>query len=100
MRRREFIAAIASVSLCPMSARAQHKAARIGFLNTASLESPEGRATLGAFRQGLRELGYTVDQNVFLEVRVANSIIERFPALASELVGLDPDVIVAGNSVA
>jgi ABC-type uncharacterized transport system substrate-binding protein len=102
MRRREFIAAIAGVALCPIAARAQqpNKVARIGFLNTASLESPEGRATLGAFRQGLREHGYTDGQNVFLEVRVADSKIERFPALASELVGLNLDVIVAGNSVA
>jgi putative tryptophan/tyrosine transport system substrate-binding protein len=102
MRRRQFIAAIAGFALCPIEASAQQpsKVARIGFLNTGSLESPEGRATLGAFRQGLRERGYIDGQNVLLEIRVADSKIESFPALASELAGLNPDVIVAGNSVA
>jgi putative ABC transport system substrate-binding protein len=102
MRRREFIAAIAGVALCPIAARAQqpNKVARIGFLNTASLESPEGRAILDAFRLGLREHGYIDGQNVLLEVRVANSKIERFPALAGELVSLNLDVIVAANSAA
>jgi putative ABC transport system substrate-binding protein len=37
---------------------------------------------------------------VIVEVRAANSKIERFPALADELVGLNPDVIVASNSLA
>jgi putative ABC transport system substrate-binding protein len=80
MRRREFIAAIAGTALRPIAARAQqsNKVARIGFLNTASLESPDG-------------------QNVFLEVRAANSKIERFPALASELVGLNLDVIACAR---
>jgi ABC-type uncharacterized transport system substrate-binding protein len=35
-----------------------------------------------------------------VEVRAADAKIERFPALASELVALNPDVIVASNSVA
>ena len=102
MRRRDFIAAFAGAAVCPIGARAQQpkKVARIGFLVTPSLESPEGRATLDALYQGLREHGYIDGQNVILEVRAANSKIERFPALANELVGLNLDVIVASNTVA
>ena len=37
---------------------------------------------------------------MIVEVRAADSKIERFPALASELVGLNLDLIVASNSVA
>jgi putative tryptophan/tyrosine transport system substrate-binding protein len=102
MRRRDFIAAFAGAAVCPIGARAQQpkKVARIGFLVTPSLESPEGRATLDALYQGLREHGYIDGQNVIVEVRAANSKIERFPALANELVGLNLDVIVASNTVA
>ena len=61
----------------------------------SSLESPEGRVALDAFRQGLRERGWVEGQNIVIEYRGADGKIERFPALAAELVGLRPDVIVA-----
>jgi putative ABC transport system substrate-binding protein len=48
----------------------------------------------------LREYGYANGENVILEVRAADSKVERFPVLANELVGLNLDVIVASNSVA
>jgi len=102
MRRRYFISAFAGAAVCPIGARAQQpkKVARIGFLVTPSLESPEARTILNAFSQGLPEYGYIDGQNVIVDVRAANSKIERFPALANELVGLNLDVIVASNSVA
>src|ERR1700751_1659716 len=99
MRRRELIWALLGTSVRPLSARAEQKQIpRIGFLAT-SLESPEARATLNAFYQGLREHGYIDGQSVLVEVRAADSKIERFPALANELVGLNLDVIVASNTV-
>ena len=64
------------------------------------LNSSEARVTLNAFYQGLREHGYIDAENVIVEVRAADSQIERFPALANELVGLNLDLIVASNSVA
>ena len=102
MRRRDFIAAFAGAVVCPIGARAQQpkKVARIGLLVTPPLEAPETRTILNAFYQGLREHGYLDGQNVIVEVRAANSKIERFPALANELLGLNLDVIVASNSVA
>jgi putative ABC transport system substrate-binding protein len=102
MRRRDFIAAFAGAAVCPIGARAQQpkKVARIGLLVTPSLEAPETQTILNAFYQGLREHGYIDGQNVIVEVRAANSKIERFPTLANELLGLNLDVIVASNSVA
>ena len=102
MRRRDFIAAFAGAAVCSIGARAQQpkKVARIGFLATGPLEAPETRTILNAFYQGLREHGYIDGENVIVEVRAADSKIERFPALASELVGLNLDLIVASNSVA
>jgi ABC-type uncharacterized transport system substrate-binding protein len=102
MRRREFISALVGASVRPLAARAEQpkKVPRIGFLATGSLESAEARAILNAFYQGLREHGYIDGANVIVEVRAADLKIERFPALASELVGLNLDLIVASNSVA
>jgi len=62
---------------------------------TGSIESPEARAILKAFDQGLREYGYIDGQNVLVVVRAADLKVERFPALASELVRLNVDLIVA-----
>jgi putative ABC transport system substrate-binding protein len=102
MQRRDFILALWLTVVSPLAVQAEQrkKLSRIGFLATGSLELPEGRATLDAFRQGLRELGYVDGQNVAIEVRAANSRVERFPALVSELVSLQVDVIVASNSLA
>jgi putative ABC transport system substrate-binding protein len=102
MQRREFIAVACLTVAWPLGVQAQQpkKVPRIGFLATGSLELPERRASLNAFHQGLRELGYVDGQNIAIEVRAANSRVERFPALTSELVGLQVDVIVASNSLA
>ncbi len=82
-------------------AQPRTKVARIGFLATASLESPETRVTLDAFRQGLRERGYVEGQNIHIEYRAAEGKIERFPGLATELVRLKVDLIFApGTSAA
>src|SRR5262245_41738168 len=99
MRRREFITIVGSAAVSwPLAMSAQEaKAPRIGYLVTGSLESPDARLTLDAFRQGLHEHGYVEGQNVTIEFREANGEIERFPALASELVRLKVDVIVAPN---
>jgi ABC-type uncharacterized transport system substrate-binding protein len=68
------------------------KVPRIGFLSP--LESPQYFA---AFRQSLRELGYTEGKNIVIEYRSAKGIPERFPDLAAELVRLNVDVIVAAS---
>jgi len=52
-----------------------------------------------AFRKALHELGWVQDRNLALEVRFADGY-QRLPALASELVGLNVDVIFAMGSPA
>ena len=101
--RRAFISGIAlSLLAVPPGTEAEpsSKVARIGLLGTASPGSPEYRAPMDALRQGLKERGYVDGQNVAIEVRTANGKVERFPALANELVGLKVDVIFAFNSIA
>jgi ABC-type uncharacterized transport system substrate-binding protein len=101
VRRREFITLLGAVTW-PVMARAQQpkNVARIGFLATGSLKSPEQLVTLNAFQQGLHELGYIEGTNILIEYRGADSKIEKFPVLATELVQLKPDVIVASNTLA
>jgi len=85
----------------PLAGEAQQtKMARIGYLVTGLLESPETQVMLDAFRQGLRERGYAEGQNIVIEYRSAGGKLERFPALASELAGLKVDLIVAANTPA
>jgi putative ABC transport system substrate-binding protein len=52
---------------------------------------------LEAFRQGLRDLGWAVDQTLRIEARSAEGEPSRLPALALELVRLKVDVIVAAG---
>ena len=90
------------LSAVPLAGEAQQptKIARIGYLVTGSLESPETRVTLDAFRQGLRERGYVEGQNIVIEYRSAAGKLEQFPTLASELARLKVDLIVAVNTPA
>ena len=65
-----------------------------------AIESPETRVVLDAFRQGLRERGYVEGQNIVIEYQTADGRIERFPGLATELVRLKVDLIIAANTPA
>jgi ABC-type uncharacterized transport system substrate-binding protein len=102
VKRREFISLLSGAAAWPLAARAQQpaKVARIGYLVTGSLESPEARATLNAFRQGLRERGYVEGQSIVIAYRSADGKIERFPGLANELASLKLDLILAPNTPA
>ena len=71
---------------------------RVGYLSVLSPASDRTRSE--AFREGLRELGYVDGQNIGIEARYAEGDLKRLPRLASELVSLKPDVIVAGGSTA
>jgi putative tryptophan/tyrosine transport system substrate-binding protein len=102
MKRRELLGVICGAAAWPLGVWAQQpkKVPRIGILVTGSIESPEARAALKAFDQGLREFGYINSQNVLVEIRAAGLKVELFPALASELVRLNVDLIVASNTPA
>ncbi|MGA9009526.1 MAG: ABC transporter substrate-binding protein [Xanthobacteraceae bacterium] len=97
MRRRDFIKAIVgAVTAWPLVARAQQtEMAVIGFLGSATPQSYEMR--LGAFRQGLKEIGYVEGQNVEIDYRWAEGQNNRLPILAAQLVQRRVAVLVAGG---
>jgi putative ABC transport system substrate-binding protein len=68
---------------------------RVGFLIASAASAQESR--LEAFKQGLRELGYTDRQNIIIELRSGDGTPERLAAAAAELVRLNVDVIVTGG---
>src|SRR5438270_1295214 len=94
MKRREFISLLGGVAVVrPLAARAQQsKVARIGVLYIGLADAESFKKEL---RDGLRELGYVEGQNIAFEFRSAEGKLDRLPELASELVRLKVDVIVA-----
>ena len=74
---------------------------RIGFLAFGSRPiAASAKSPLAAFRQTLRERGYLEGENLILDERWAEARLNRLPVLASELVQLKPDIIVASGASA
>jgi putative ABC transport system substrate-binding protein len=97
MTRRNLLVALgASAFVFPLSlcAQAQKKVWRIGFLWEIAASEP----VLGAFKTGLRELGYAEGRDYVTEHRSAQSDISRLPAFAAELLALKVDVIVSSGT--
>ena len=74
-------------------AQQREKVPRIGYLSLGS----GFRANDEAFRQGLRELGYTEGQNIVVEWRFVDGKSERYRDFAAELVRLKVDAIVTAS---
>jgi ABC-type uncharacterized transport system substrate-binding protein len=97
MRRREFVTllgAAAAAATWPLAARAQQASpALIGFLNAGAATTL--KQEIDAFRDGLRSLGQIEGRDVRFEYRFAGGDLDKLPALAAELVRLNPNVIVS-----
>jgi putative ABC transport system substrate-binding protein len=101
LKRREFIAALGGAAVMrPVMAWAQQRERmrRIGVLMTLAAGAPEGQSRLTAFAQGLQELGWSEGRNISIEYRWAAGNPELAQKYAAELVGLAPDVILAGGT--
>ena len=100
--RREFITGIGSAAAWPMVASAQQgeRVRRIGVLMSQPADSPEAQARIAAFLQALQQLGWTEGRNVRMDLRWAGPDINRIRALAQELVGLQPDIILVASIAA
>ena len=104
MRRRNFIAGLASIAIAwPREARSQQdqRVRRIGVLMGDFPENnPEARAAVAAFREGLQSLGWTQGRNIWIDTRWAAADIEAMQRFAKELVGSQPELIFSTNTPA
>src|SRR5215469_5075076 len=93
MRRREFVSLLSSAVVWPLAARAQQRSMPVvGGLSPATLEADAIR--MNGIRQGLKDAGYIGGENVMIEYRSAENQLDRLPALASDLVSRQVNVIV------
>ena len=95
---------VVSVVLCAMlfalsfraNAQQPQKVPRIGYLSAPDSATESARSE--GIRQALRESGYIDGQSIAVEYRYSDGKVDRAPALAAELVGLNVDLIlVAGG---
>jgi putative ABC transport system substrate-binding protein len=95
MKRRDVLRVLGGAAVSwPRAAwtQQQQRLARVGYLAVSSADFHKPYSN--AFREGLHALGYVEGENILIEARFAGGDNDQLPALAAELVRLNPDVIV------
>ena len=93
MRRREFVGLIGgAAAFWSLTAKAQGKRPVIGYLHFATSKYQPAAAS---FLKGLGEAGFIEGRDFSIAYRWAEGHYDRLPAMASELVGLEVDLIAA-----
>src|SRR5262249_14777748 len=104
MRRREFITALGGMvaTTWPLPARAQQgeRMRRIGVLMPFGEDHPIAQARLAAFLQGLQQLSWIDGRNVRIDYRWSAGDANRTRKSATELIALEPEVVMAFTSAA
>src|SRR5262245_23238761 len=103
MRRREFITVVAGgAAAWPLAVRAQQgdRVRRIGVLMPSGENDPEGKRRVSAFTRALADFGWTDGRNIRMDLRWAGTDNNRIRALAQELVGLQPEIILTHSTPA
>jgi putative ABC transport system substrate-binding protein len=102
MKRRTFIAGLGSAAAWPLAVRAQQgdRARRIGVLLLGDEDDPREKNLVSSFTQALADLGWIDGRGLRMNVRWYGDDNNRIRALAHELVGLQPDIILTNGSLA
>ena len=90
MKRREFVAALASAATVAPVFRAKAQRRR----TIAYFAPARTQHLITAFQNGLRDLGYVEGQNLTIDYHFASERNQTLEATASDLVARAPDVIV------
>jgi putative ABC transport system substrate-binding protein len=101
LRRREFIAGLGGAAVAwPLTARAQQgdRVRRIGVLMPLDENDPLAKTFVSAFIQALADLGWADGRNVRMDLRWHGGETNRIRALAQELVGLQPAIILTSST--
>jgi putative ABC transport system substrate-binding protein len=101
LRRREFITLLGSAAVAwPIGARAQQPAERMRRIGVLMpVDEPQGQVRAVAFAEGLEKLGWINGRNISIDYLWAVDT-DRLRAYATELVGMTPDVLLAGGGAA
>src|SRR5215470_2243780 len=73
---------------------------RIGLLSVFAESDPEGQALIKELMQGLQELGWVNGRNVRIDFRFGGVDAAHISTLATELIELRPDVVLASGALA
>jgi putative ABC transport system substrate-binding protein len=100
MRRRAFIAGVGTIALWPFAVRGQQPVGmrRVGYLSGGGEVAQQ--PLLAAFRRGMQTLGYAEGPSYSFEARYAEGRFERLAALAEDLLGRNPDVLLVQSTPA
>jgi putative tryptophan/tyrosine transport system substrate-binding protein len=100
--RREFIAGLCVAAAWPLIGRAQQadRIRRIGVLMPLDENDPVAKTMVAAFTQALADLDWSDGRNVRMDLRWGGGDTNRIRALAQELVGRQPDIIMTGSTPA
>jgi hypothetical protein len=101
VKRREFIAGLASAAAWPVVVRAQQpeRMRRVGALWLGAVYDPTAQGATAGLREVLESLGWIEERNLRLEIRYAGNDSKAVRAYADELVRLAPDVIVTSTAL-
>jgi putative tryptophan/tyrosine transport system substrate-binding protein len=103
VKRREFITLLGgAAAVWPLAARAQQgeRMRRIGVLMPFGEDHPVAQARLAAFLQGLQQLSWIDGRNVRIDYRWSAGDPNRTRKSATELIALEPEVVMAFTSAA
>src|SRR4051794_19621088 len=99
MRRREVLAgALLVVTIRAAQAHQPDRVRRISMLLGYAASDPQAEARIAAFRQRLRDFGWTQDDNVHFDLRWTGGDRNQLLAVAKEMIDLEPDVILAATT--
>jgi putative ABC transport system substrate-binding protein len=102
MKRRNFITLLGGAAAWPLAARAQQGGSvrRIGVLTSGDENDSLLKTYVSAFTQALADSGWTDGRNARMDLRWFGDDNDRIRALAKELVGLQPDIILTIGTAA
>ena len=98
MRRREFIGLAGGAPLLWAHGALAQQTVRRPRIGALFYSTPQADPNAESFRRALRSLGYVDGSNIAIEYRFADGKPERLPALAGDLVRMQPDVLFSLGS--
>ena len=100
MKRRQFLTLLGGAAAAwPLAARAQQgeRSRRIGILLPVAADDAEFQTRVGAFLQGLQQLGWTIGRNVRIDTRWATANADAIRRHAVELARLSQLGVIFGD---